>query len=228
MTIITPQAKAIFDAGNEYWSEDRKEYLLIDAVDFGKDAYFLAGPFLEKFGLVYIRFEHKALPFKKLRQYSVENMYESTCWMPHQVKVKVEAAFGSATEFYFKRKPAFKSISGLDVAAGKFDLRKWEKSDNLCQLFWNTHKGRAKVDAVLDGMDKYWWDEHVRSYAEKFEAEDLKTLPCAERPYSVILQGSDDASWTRTFATLKEAELLLEDLKKYGQSVVSEQMTFTN
>lgn len=229
--IITPIAEQIFST-NEYWCpKDDKNciYHFITAIDFGDDAFRLAGAFYDKYGLVYLSEYFNTQPLKEIFAEWVEDAKRSVMNLPYPLAQKVRD-FHNYSDVkgcqYFFDTNTNRMISEIDVKAGYHKQQPYE--EGKCSLFATTEKG---VKLLFSPLNQYELDQHHRTAYERTEmyfATEEKQMACTERPFRVRVQGNDDASWSKNFPTLKEAKQLVKDLTNYGFSVVDEQMIFTN
>jgi hypothetical protein len=198
----------------------------IDAVDFKDQAYILAGPFAKRFAYVEISHSTEDLQTPEEQSSSIrKHTIESVIFWPYALREKIFKAFGQSCQFWFN-KDLKTSISDLDISEGA-------STDGFvycseCSLFATTEKGIKKLFSPLS---EYEYEKGLKELEPKIlqyieEAE--KTIPTTKKPYRVYVCGNDDASWSKTFSTIEECKLLLEDLHNYGADAMLEQMVFTN
>jgi len=227
--IITKEAEYIINK-HPYFKRNRKDCLLIDAIDFGEESYFLDGPFEDNMGLVYIYYDSPAKTFKEICEETTKSVKRKPIFYPYHVANKIYKYFGidgeNKSEYWYNRKTG-NSISNIDIKAGS-SKEGYSFNNDYCTLFVETENGLKLIKSILTEQELYEIEDVTNSRIEKMIQEMLHIESCKERPYSVYLCGNDDASWTKTFSTLEEAKLLILDLKKYGKIVVQEQMKFTN
>lgn len=231
MPTITKEALTILTKPeNAYWvwSDDEfTSFILVDAVDFGEDAFRLAGPFDDKYGLVYISEHPKANSFTETCNKSLASKKESTLYMPHSVRNSVEAHFGKASTFYWD-KESQESYSNLDIPYLDPDFVATLESRGECSLFFTTKEAYEHIICFLTEDERIEWQKEINQAHDRQVLCMLKDTACAERPFLIRLQGSDDASWGRALSSKEEALEILEKLKTNGFKTVDSDMVFTN
>jgi len=203
-----------------------KNILFIDAVDFKDQAYILAGPFAERFAYVEISQSTKDLQTPEEQAYSIrKDTIDSIIFWPYKFQEKIKKSVGNSSQHWFNKTLGY-SISDLDIQEGASTEGYTYSGD--CSLFATTEKGLKKLFSPLTSSE---YEEGLKELEPKIlqyidEAE--KVCPTTKKPYRVYVCGNDDASWSKTFATIEECKLLLEDLHNYGADAMLEQMVFTN
>jgi hypothetical protein len=229
--IITPTAHKVLDAdSNTYWfpkDDVRRKYHLVHAIDFGDDACCLAGPFLDKYGLIFIEEFLKPKRLNDILSNWIVSNKQHIHYLPHNQRQRIINHFGGedASRYFFTDDREM--ISEIDVQAG-YKMGKYPYSDKKCSMFASTKKGVELLFSPLTDNERWEHERQATQIAESHFDQGKDSMPCAERPYMVSVHGNDDASWGRNFATLKEAQQLVKDLEDYGWSVIREQMHFTN
>lgn len=225
---VTPIAQEIL-SNNRYClpSENQVDkYIEIDTVKFGSDAYMLAGPFNEHYGLLYISKANETRTFDEILADIVDEAKYSIGTFPWKYQAKLEEAFGKSVDFYWNETTK-QSISSIDVAA-KGDRSGYHNTGKKCSLFAETNKGRGLLLSPLTTKEI----EEAQTYSIekrcKWITDAIKSTPCKERPYYVRLQGTDDSAWGRSFSYLEECYALVRQLKERGFDAVNEHMDFTN
>jgi len=228
---ISAQAAALLDKPeNSYWRpRDNDGTIRVEAIEFA-EAYFLAGPFDGKYGLVYIKHNPDARPLQEQLDHMQQRSEDScsTSYMPYSAHSRLDKQFPDATLFHWDP-VAKESYSDFDLPhlSEEFKAR-LETEGNRCQLFAQTPQGKATLLGYLteDEQAKYQADKEHSN--KQCQAEFVRTGTYAERPYLVRLQGTDDASWSLNAANEDEVEQLLTALRSRGEDAVYELMEFTN
>lgn len=228
--LITNSARLILDdEKNAYWRPVNNgdiETTLVDAVNFGDDAYFLAGPFNGLYGLVYIKKRINAKPISQLNEATNNSFRKSPIFYPYVLRSKIEAMHGQAADFWWNNGTR-RSLSSIDIQAGA-STDGYAFDGKQCSLFANTEEGIKLLFSALTDIDWLEAEKALAANIEEAQNEAERTCMHAEKPYRVHLQGTDDTSYGRVFSTMEDAKQLLADLHKYGFSAVHEQMFFTN
>jgi hypothetical protein len=230
--VISSEAKKILDeTKNEYFRD--KNAIIIDAVNFGEDAFKLAGPFNDKFGLVYVYdSSENAKSFEQLMLETKNSCYNGTTWMPRSVKIKVETALGNKGEkhlysnFWFNDKTK-EAISDIDINNGA-STDGFRSTGDRTTVFFNTENALNKVKSILTKEELEEWNTNITSNVNQWEKEMADTSACKERPFLLRVQGTDDCSYSKTFETLEECTYTIEKLKENGFKVIDKKMRFTN
>lgn len=223
-------ARILVNPRNRYWlPRDANER--VEAVAFAEsEAYFLAGPFDAKYGLVYVRHQPNAAPLAdQLEKLERDIMTAcSTSYMPYSARARLDKTYPQGTLFHWDPVDRV-SYGDVDIPCLAKDIRdRLETNGNRCQLFAQTPEGKVEI------LEQMTAEEQDAYAAAKHEAaqrcmDDLKrTGLYAECPYLVRLQGNDDASWSASLATAGDAERLIHSLRVRGQDAVHDLMTFTN
>lgn len=232
--------------------------LEIRAIEFPEDdSYFLAGPigFQGKtYGMAYFQYKEDAEPIAVQEQRRIDSMkrIRDLTWAPYSVKQQFgkyldphcEVPHGAATEYFYD--PVTKiSFSALDlrfggseelghkvVTRGKKESRARAKREGkvaqMCLAFWHTKIAESRI---RDYMGKEVVDTILAKQAElavKWNEEERNLAFCQERPYRLYLLGTDDTSYTKTFATKEELYKFADRIKGASSEFVTRQMTFTN
>lgn len=228
--IITPEAAAILaNPKNSYWAPRDKDTIRVDAIAFD-DAYFLAGPFDEKYGLVYVDYKTNAKPLHEVLklQYAGIVYACSTSYMPSSAVTKLGKLYPTGTAFYWNA-DLQKSYSDFDYPYLSAEVRQGlVVTENRCQLFAETAEGQAQMMGHLTADEQAQYLVEKRKIADSCEADFIGTGIYAERPYLVRLQGNDDSSWSANFMNEQDVDDLLKALRERGQDAVHELMHFTN
>lgn len=232
--------------------------LEIRAIEFPADeAYFLAGPigFQGKtYGMAYFQYKEDAEPIEVLEQRQIDSMkrIRDLSWAPYSIRTQFskyldphsEIAHNAATEYFYDpvTKISFSAIDlrfgGADelghkvVTRGKKESRARAKREGkvaqMCQAFWHT---KIAEERIRDYMGKDAVEAILAKQAElalKWNEEERYVTFCKERPYSLYLLGTDDTSYTKTFATKEEMYKFADRIKGASSEFVTSQMTFTN
>ena len=228
---ISAKAAAILDKPeNSYWRPREKDGTIrVEAVEFA-EAYFLAGPFDDKYGLVYIKHHQNARPLQEQQDAMYRRVVEacSTSYMPYSARSRLDKEFPDATLFHWDP-VAKESYSDFDMPHISEELRaRLETEGNRCQLFAQTPQGMATMLGYLTDDEQAQYRAAKEHSAKQSQAEFIRTGTYAERPYLVRLQGTDDASWSLNAANEDEVEKLLAELRTRGEDAVYELMVFTN
>jgi hypothetical protein len=223
MTIMTPKAADIINT-NPYWKDEKA--ISISAVNFGKEAPRLAGPFDEHFGLVYIHHDEHSLPMATQIENSIETSSTHTLYMPRHIKDKVETVFGDSSKLWFNKNTR-KCISDLDIKCGE-EHEGFSATDTNCGIFFNTQKAQKKIKSILTEDEIKEWNDNISQAVQSWKYDMDETQTCAEKPFIVRVQGTDDCSYSKTFSTYEECLDCLTNLHKNGFETVDSMMTFTN
>ena len=241
-----------------YRTQEKEKLLEIRAIEFPEDeSYFLAGPVWfqgKTYGMAYFQHQEDCKPIAQLEAEMIEE-YEhirSLTYMPHEYKEQfykyldphADRANNCATEMFYD--PVTKTfLSALDLRFdgareidskiitrakkhSRAEARKSKKMGTFCGAFWTTqiaedrirdYIGKKAVEATL---------EKQREVALQINEENRKVAFCKERPYLLYLLGTDDASYTKTFATEDEMYKFADRIKGASSEFVTSQMTFTN
>lgn len=228
--IITAAAKNLLDEQDVAYYEKQTDILYLDAVDFGDDASRLAGPFNEKYGMVYVRFKDNLKPLQEIFKEWDQSRMSGETYMPESLRRKLKFHYGDGTCYWIRRQPEFSFISDLDYELMPLEERVGyeQKDQSKCTHFFATKRGMAHMLQYVTDEEMLEWQVRCQKAKERAEKNAHKETMCAERPYMVSVCGNDDASWGLTFATMDQAMQCVRDLHQYGFGVVDEQMCFTN
>jgi len=228
--IITPEAQEILSA-NKVW--EKPDATMIDAVDFGDMAYCLAGPFNEKYGLVYIT-DHSAdaEPLEQIIEKNRRSCFTSTSFMPHHVRNRIERLVGNQKDDYYYsefwyNKDTKEVLSDFDISAGA-DATGYELDETICTVFFRSDIGLAKVKSFLTDKEYEEWVAAVDGYMVTCIRELENSYPCSDLPFLVRVQGTDDCSYSKTYRSFDDCVEALSKMKRYGFDYVTSEMTFTN
>jgi hypothetical protein len=201
----------------------------VEAVAFSQ-AYFLAGPFDEQYGLVYVRHQPNAAPLADQLEKLERDITTacSTSYMPYSARSRLDKTYPQGTLFHWDPVDRV-SYADVDIPYLAQELRgRLETNGNRCQLFAQTPEGKIEILEQMSADEQDAYAAAKRKAAEQC-MEDLKrTGIYAERPYLVRLQGNDDASWSASLATAGDTDRLIHSLRVRGQDAVHDLMTFTN
>jgi len=230
--VISNQAQIILaKKENEYWVNNKA--IITDAVDFGDEAFRLAGPFDDKYGLVYIfDYSKEVKPFLELLESSKNKCFETTTWMPHSIKEKVERTLGNPEQHYFYsefwfNKELKKSLSDIDIEAGA-NTEGYVCNGEKCGVFFSSKEGLEKVKSILTEEEYLSWENNINEKVKSWYFDMKDTSPCSERPYLMRVQGTDDCSFSKTYESFDECIHALNSLKQFGFKYIDEKMRFTN
>lgn len=241
-----------------YRKDAEEELLEIRAIEFPEDeSYFLAGPIYfqgKTYGMAYFQHQEGSKPIAQQEAEMIEE-YEhirSLTYMPHEYKEQfykfldphADRANNCASEMFFDPETKL-TFSSLDLRFGgakeidnkviirakkhtRARAKKEGKTGIFCGAFWYTqiaedrireYIGKEAVEATL---------EKQRKVAIEINEESRYVVFCKERPYSLYLLGTDDASYTKTFATKEEMYKFADRIKGASSEFVTSQMSFTN
>jgi hypothetical protein len=223
-------ARILANPRNGYWlPRDTNER--VEAVAFAEDeAYFLAGPFDGKYGLVYVQHQPDAAPLAEQLE-KLERSFTTECsttYMPYSARSRLDKVYPQGTLFHWDPVDRV-SYADVDIPYLAKDLRaRLETKGNRCQLFAQTPEGKVEILEQLTAEEQDAYAAAKHAAAQRCMAEVVQTGLYAERPYLVRLQGTDDASWSVSRATLAEVEEVINALRVSGQDAVYEHMFFTN
>lgn len=230
MTVeISPEAALILnDPSNAYWKPGR-DVIRVDAVAFD-EPWFLAGPFNEKYGLVYISHCPQSKPLQQQLDEVEARVLEgcSTSYMPYSARQRFQSMYPNGVAFHWHtaRKESFSEIDlpflSEDILAGL------ERDKSRCQVFAHSEEGKAWVLAQLTPEEQASFLEEKKRAVKHIHDDMRRTATCKERPYLVRLQGTDDSSWSTTCEHLEAVEYVLEALRQRGQDAVDTCLVFTN
>jgi len=223
-------ARILANPRNQYWlPRDVNER--VEAVAFAEeDAYFLAGPFDGKYGLLYVRHHPDAAPLAAQLEKLERDITTacSTSYMPHSARALLHKLYPQATAFHWDPVDRV-SYSDLDLPHLRQQIRaRLDTQGNRCQLFAQTPEGMAKLLGLLSADEQDEYMAAKKKAAQECMTDLVRTGLYAERPYLVRLQGTDDSSWSSNHATAEEVETLIDTLRQRGQDAVYDHMTFTN
>lgn len=233
---ITPLAEKILEENK--WLVIKKtngtiSTILVDAIDFGKNASFLAGPFLKKYGLIQLTFERNPKTVREIVDHAIESSFKSNTYMPYPLKVKLFEKYGSdGTKAYVKINKSYRGellISQIDYDLLTDVQKSKYKEDGVCGIFAQTKKGIAEMHSLFNEEEmQLWRDEVVKSF-KSFEEEIEEAYHNKEKPYMLYLCGNDDFSWGKNFHSEFDALGFLNELKgRDGFIIAQSKMTFTN
>ena len=206
-----------------------KPTVYVDAINFRDEAYVLAGPFCEKYAYAEItdHSQDKDLKSEKeLENFIRKDTRDTLIFWPYKYQQKIKDAFGTGCDYWYSEEKG-DSISQFDIETGTHP-QSYKKTGSKCSLFATSEKGIKKLFSPLSEDEYQDGLKQLESKIERYITDALETCPTKEKPFKVYVCGNDDASWSKTFATLDECKLLIMDLHDYGASAMSEQMTFTN
>lgn len=218
--IITSAAQKILNQPDmDYWARLLNGCYKVDAVDFGSDAYRLAGPFNERYGLVYLSYTDNAEPYASQVTSNDAKRYHTITYMPYRIRQKIEDFFGSpGTEYWIQRTPEFRMISELDYMLMGIHERSgfFKEEKELCGHFWATERALEKIMSLLTEAELAEWQQNCKDYKAKAAEIDPLEMVCAERPCRLLLTGTDDALWSRAYESESSAEQALQNLHANG------------
>jgi hypothetical protein len=226
---------------------------VIDAfmIEFDQPA-FLAGPFGGKFGLLTIRDKRKGTRelktqtehFNSMRAYFANSIYN----MPHAKDG--QACITTDHEYLMGRyhKETYQPAPMEDKTAKLFFMTKntLPGSSTLEHPFLER---RLANDSTVDGLDmlrlfksmiETLSPEEILKRIEQSElkiqnrlatylAHEADAVPTIERPISLCLQGNDDSSWSKVFATIDEAFAYADEIELSARKAgLPKGLMFTN
>lgn len=226
---VSAQAAVILEQPrNAYW-RPRAPDIRVDAIAFEAPA-FLAGPFDERYGLVYVAHTPQAKPLQQLLDETACDVLSagSTVYLSYAARQRIHAQYPDGMELHWDP-VGREAYSELDVPHLLPDVfQRLQSTGQRCAEFANTVAGRATLFASLTAQEHAEHRQALENAVVRVHAEMRRTERCAERPFSVRLQGNDDASWTATCADLDEVDALVSALRTQGYQAVRERMSFTN
>lgn len=204
----------------------------LDAVDFRGNADFLAPPWAEKYGLVVLSHDPKALSLAECANRNLESCLSSTIYAPYSLRKKWGEKWPKGVEFYYSKKgqeAEFPCVSCIDFEQGQVVRQQYEEyHGERCSIFASTPKGMTVVRSFGTEAELATWKESAEKSAEQCTREVDKAFCTKEKPYKIHLTGLDDSSYGLAFATQRDALQAIDDLHKYGYSYVKKNMRFTN
>lgn len=204
----------------------------VDVVDFGSDAYFLAPPWAEKYGLVVLSHHKDALPLSIQEKNTLKSYLTSTTFAPYSLQKKWRYKWPTGVEFHYKKtgqNTKYDSASCIDFEQGQIVRQQYTHTPGTrCSVFASTPKGMAVIRSFGTESELAVWKESAEKSAESVSKEIDKAYPTKEKPYKVHLAGLDDCSYGITVATQRDALQVIDDLHKYGYSYIQRNMLFTN
>lgn len=221
-------ARILAMPSHAYW-RPRTPDVRMETVEFAQPA-FLAGPFEGKFGLVYIEHKPDAKPMQEQLDQLARRMMSdcSTTYMPYSACIRLDKLFPNGTRFHWDAVDQT-SYSDIDLPYLSAQVRsRLNTEGNRCQLFAATPEGKIELMEQLTAAEQDAFVAAKQKALESCRTEMARTEACAERPYRVRLQGTDDASWTVSLTGEAEVEALLQELRQHGDTAVYRRMAFTN
>ena len=241
-----------------YRKDAEEELLEIRAIEFpSDDSYFLGGPvwFQDKtYGMAYFRYKKDCHPIAEIEadQIKRSSRFQSLLYTPHKYLAAItkyldphsEHPTSAATEFFYDPETK-RSFSGLDLRFGGSDeighmvvtrgkkhsraqAKKEGKTDIWCGAFWTTQIAEERISSYIGKHVVEETIERQLKSAHEINAENRKVAFCKERPYVLYLLGTDDASYTKNFASKEEMYTFATRIKGASSEFVTSQMTFTN
>jgi hypothetical protein len=225
---ISPLAAEILAKGNSYWAP-RASDIRLETIEFAEPS-FLAGPFEGRYGLVYIAHSPDALPLQEELDATEAKVLtgRSTTYLPYSARQRLAAKYPAGMEFHWDP-VAKESYSDLDLPFVTEEVRaRLEFDGTRCSTFASTDEGRKILFAEVTDAEHVEHQKALKDAVRRIQDEMQVVNRCAERPYSVRLQGNDDSSWTVSCANLESVEILLQALRQRGYAAVADLMYFTN
>lgn len=235
---------------NDYLQSMARDCVISEMIEF-KDPYFLAGPFNDKFGLLTIT-NHLESSRRNLKT-EVEDFYsylsysEGYYQLDSLIKPKSNAGnFISGCYDKNTGEPLPKGSHGENIhrfmveninseistlnhphiehhVCAKSTLRTSEVIEAILLALKNNDKDKviASLEKTLDNMEKT---------TKTFMTDsDCLAAPTYERPYRLHVVGTDDASWSMSYATMDEAMSMRDKiLEEPTSETIHKYLAFTN
>lgn len=235
---------------NDYLQSMARDCVISEMIEF-KNPYFLAGPFNEKFGLLtitnHLEYSRRDLKAEAEDFYSYLSYSEGYYQLDSLIKPKSNAgnfisgcydkntgeplpkeSFGENV-YRFMVENINSKISTLNHphiehhVCSKSTLRTSEVIEAILLALKNNDKDKviASLEKTLNNMEKT-----TKTFMKD---SDCLAAPTYERPYRLHVVGSDDASWSMSYATMNEAMSIRDKiLEEPTSETINKYLVFTN
>ena len=194
---------------------------------------FLAGPFKinnKHYGFYTIDYDPNALSIDEIIK---PLLYKMDCctFLSPSAKNKINLKYGYSTSGFINRK--------IDVCYSTFDfdndaeLKEFyitNKHDfqyiGECTMFFNSPKALQRIKTYLTNKEIEEWQLKIDEANSNLIAELRNTCSCKEKPYSILLYGTDDCSYSINASDINEVQYIIEQMK--CEQFVRDKMTYTN
>lgn len=198
-----------------------------------KDGSFLAGPFEinnKQYGFYLIEHDSDALSIDEIIDSEMFEM-SSCAFLPQNARNKINLRYGYSTSGYYnKTTNEYYSKFDFDNDINLKEYYLINKQDfqyiGECTLFFKSPKSLQLINACLTNLEIQEWQLKIDNANAKLISELRNTCVCKEKPYSILLYGTDDCSYAINASDIDEVKCIIEQMK--SEQFVRDKMTYTN